>query len=170
MGTERIEPLSLRERGRGEGSVISRRANPPLPTRTRNVAKTLREKMTDAERALWHRLRNGRLDGLKFRRQHPFPPYIVDIYCAEAKLIIELDGSQHGAGVDATRTAALERQGLQVLRFWDNQVFENLDGVLQTIMNTARERTLTRRCAQKKKRRSAPSPGGRGEKQKEAQT
>ena len=116
-GVERIESLSLRERGRGEGTVTSRRINPPLPTRTRGVAKTLRREMTDAEQALWFRLRGGRLDGLKFRRQHPVPPYIVDFYCVEAKLVVELDGSQHGPEADAVRSQCLERQGLQVLRF-----------------------------------------------------
>ncbi|HET7223580.1 MAG TPA: endonuclease domain-containing protein [Rhodanobacteraceae bacterium] len=140
------------------GSVISRRANPPLPTRTRNTAKTLREKMTDAERTLWYRLRGSRLDGLKFRRQHPVPPYIVDFYCTEAKLVVELDGSQHGAEVDAVRTASLERRGLQVVRFWDNQVLTDIDSVLREILLTAQDRTLT--CPY-----GAPSPGGRGEKE-----
>jgi very-short-patch-repair endonuclease len=115
--------------------------------------------MTDAEQKLWYRLRGGRLDGLKFRRQHPVPPYIVDFCCTEARLVIELDGSQHGADVDAARAAALERRGLRVVRFWDNQVFEDLDGVLQVIIDIARARTLTRRCA-------PPSPGGRGENQR----
>jgi len=68
--------------------------------------------MTDAEQKLWCRLRGGRLNGLKFRRQHPVPPYIVDFYCMEAKLVVELDGSQHDADVDAARTAALEGGGL----------------------------------------------------------
>src|SRR6185437_12468634 len=97
--------------GRGELSVISRRTNPPLPTRTQDAAKTLRRKMTDAEQKLWYRLRGGRLDGLKFRRQHPVPPYVVDFYCREAGLVVELDGSQHSLDVDATRTAVLKRQG-----------------------------------------------------------
>jgi len=138
--------------------VISRRANPPLPTRTRNTAKTLREKMTDAERTLWYRLRGSRLDGLKFRRQRPVPPYIVDFYCTEAKLVVELDGSQHGAEVDAVRTASPERRGLQVVRFWDNQVLTDIDSVLREILLTARDRTLT--CPY-----GAPSPRGRGEKE-----
>jgi len=117
--------------------------------------------MTDEEQALWFRLRGGRLDGWKFRRQHPIPPYIVDFCCMEAKLVVELDGSQHDADVDAARTAALERQGLQVLRFWDNQVLADIDSVLREILLTARDRTLTRPYG-------TPSSGGRGEKQKEA--
>ena len=141
--------------------MTSIRTNPPLPTRTQGAAKTLRRKMTDAEQALWFRLRGGRLDGWKFRRQHPIPPYIVDFCCMEAKLVVELDGSQHDADVDAARTAALGRQGLQVLRFWDNQVLADIDSVLREILLTARDRTLTRPYG-------APSSGGRGEKQKEA--
>src|SRR5690348_1979292 len=110
--------------------------------------------MTDAEQTLWFRLRGGRLDGLKFRRQHPVPPYIVDFYCTEAKLVVELDGSQHGAEVDVVRSASLERQGLQVLRFWDNQILTDVDSVLREILLTARDRTLTHPFG-------APSPGGR---------
>jgi len=79
----------------------------------------------------------------------------------EAKLVVELDGSQHDADVDAARTAALGRQGLQVLRFWDNQVLADIDSVLRAILLTARDRILTRPYG-------APSSGGRGEKQKEA--
>jgi len=139
--------------------VTSIRANPLLPTRTQGAAKTLRRKMTDAEQALWFRLRGGRLDGWKFRRQHPIPPYIVDFYCVEARLVVELDGSQHSADVDAARAAALEKQGLQVLRFWDNQVLTDIDAVSSEILEIARDRTLTRPCG-------APSPGGRGEEQK----
>ena len=141
--------------------MTSIRTNPPLPTRTQGAAKTLRRKMTDEEQALWFRLRGGRLDGWKFRRQHPIPPYIVDFCCMEAKLVVELNGSQHDADVDAARAAALERQGLQVLRFWDNQVLADIDSVLREILLTARDRTLTRPYG-------APSSGGRGEKQKEA--
>jgi very-short-patch-repair endonuclease len=117
--------------------------------------------MTDAEQALWFRLRGGRLDGWKFRRQHPVPPYIVDFYCMEAKLVVELDGSQHDADVDAARTAALERQGLQVLRFWDNQVLTDIAAVLSEILEVARDRTLTRPFG-------APSPEGRGTSNKDA--
>jgi very-short-patch-repair endonuclease len=138
--------------------VTSVRNNPPLPTRTQGAAKTLRREMTDAEQALWFRMRGGRLDGWKFRRQHPIPPYIVDFCCMEAKLVVELDGSQHDADVDAARTAALERQGLQVLRFWDNQVLADIDEVLGEILLTLRDRTLTRPSG-------APTPGGRGKRQ-----
>lgn len=116
---------------------------PPLPGRTLNAAKSLREKNTDAERKLWYRLRAGRFGGFKFRRQHPIPPYIVDFYCQELELVIELDGSQHNFQADLTRSSALMRRGLTILRFWDNQVLEELDGVLEVILDFARDRTLT---------------------------
>jgi very-short-patch-repair endonuclease len=114
--------------------------------------------MTDAEQKLWYRLRGGRLGGLKFRRQHPVPPYVVDFYCKDARLVVELDGSQHSEDADVLRTRALERQELKVLRFWDNQVLTDLDAVLGEILLAVRARTLTRPFG-------APSPGGRGEKQ-----
>ncbi|WP_338338228.1 endonuclease domain-containing protein, partial [Xanthomonas citri] len=73
---------------------------PPLPTATRTHARALRTTMTDAERAVWRCLRSKQLHGLKFRRQHPIPPYIADFCCIERRLIIELDGSQHDASSD----------------------------------------------------------------------
>ena len=131
-------------------------ATPPLPTQSKTIARKLRRAMTDAERALWYRLRGGRLAGLKFRRQHPVPPYIVDFYCDEAKLVVELDGSQHEATVDGVRTKALQRQDLTVLRFWDNDALQDVDAVLGEILRIARSRTLTRPSG-------APSPAGRGD-------
>ena len=116
---------------------------PPLPTRTLNTAKSLRTASTDAERKLWYHLRARRLSGFKFRRQHPIPPYVVDFYCDELKLVIELDGSQHSEEIDSTRTHALERQGLLVLRFWDNQVLQETDAVLKAILTVALDRTLS---------------------------
>jgi very-short-patch-repair endonuclease len=68
--------------------------------------------MTDAERRLWYHLRARRLSGLKFRRQHPIPPNVADFYCEAAKLVVEVDGSQHDAGPDSARTKKLERMGL----------------------------------------------------------
>ena len=113
------------------------RRNPPLPNRTREFARRLRTGQTDAESKLWYRLRSERLDGLKFRRQHPIPPHVLDFYCPELHLGIELDGSQHGEAADAVRTAALERQGVRLLRFWDNDVLTNLEGVLVAILQDA---------------------------------
>jgi very-short-patch-repair endonuclease len=116
---------------------------PPLPTRTLDTAKSLRTAGTDAEHKLWYHLRARRLGGFKFRRQHPVPPYVVDFYCDELKLVIELDGSQHSQEVDSARTQALERQGLLVLRFWDNRVLQEIEAVLEAILNFAWRRTLS---------------------------
>jgi very-short-patch-repair endonuclease len=126
--------------------------NPPLPSRTRSHISTLRENPTDAEAKLWFHLRAGRLDGLKFRRQHPIPPYVVDFFCVAAKLVVELDGSQHTDGADSARTAALQRRGLNVARFWDNDVLQRTDSVLAAILNAARAPTLT----------PTPLPAGEG--------
>ncbi|WP_446644018.1 endonuclease domain-containing protein [Xanthomonas citri pv. bilvae] len=79
---------------------------PPLPTATRTHARALRTTMTDAERAVWRCLRSKQLHGLKFRRQHPIPPYIADFCCIERRLIIELDGSQHDASSDQARSGS----------------------------------------------------------------
>jgi very-short-patch-repair endonuclease len=95
--------------------------------------------MTDAERELWQHLRGGRLDGLKFRRQHSIPPYIADFCCIEKKLIVELDGSQHSVQADAARTRYLESQGWQVIRFWDNDVLLATEAVVEAIWNVTVE-------------------------------
>lgn len=125
---------------------------PPLPSTTLTHARTLRSRSTDAEQKLWYYLRARRLGGFKFRRQHPLPPYIADFYCEELRLVIELDGSQHNEEVDATRTCALERQGLLILRFWDNQVLQETGAVLEAILSIAQVRTLS----------PAPLPMGEG--------
>jgi len=119
------------------------RINPPLPSRTRVHARDLRQTSTDAERKLWYHLRGGRLDGLKFRRQHPIPPYVVDFYCEASKLVVELDGSQHGEAADRTRAAFLESHGLTILRYWDNDVLQQTEAVLEAILDAAGNRTLT---------------------------
>jgi very-short-patch-repair endonuclease len=89
---------------------------------------------TDSELRLWRLLRDRRLSGFKFRRQVPLGPYIVDFLCAGAKLIVEADGSQHVESVrDNVRDAYLANQGWKVLRFWNNEVLQNREGVLDTI-------------------------------------
>src|SRR6266851_4838031 len=104
-----------------------------------SIAKKLRRNQTDAERTLWFRSRDRRLNGLKFRRQTPIKSYVVDFCCEAAHLIIELDGGQHTEGndKDARRTADLEDYGYLVLRFWNNDVLCNIDGVVETIVATA---------------------------------
>ena len=103
------------------------------------IARRLRRDQTDAERALWFRLRDRRLKGLKFRRQMPIKSYVVDFCCESARLIIELDGGQHAERSieDTRRTADLEAYGYLVLRFWNNDVLSNIEGVLQTIVTIA---------------------------------
>lgn len=100
-------------------------------------ARALRKNQTGTERLLWSKLRNRQLEELKFRRQEQIGPYIVDFICFERKLIIELDGGQHNEDVnkakDTTRTEWLQKEGYQVLRFWDNEVFINLEGVLEKV-------------------------------------
>jgi very-short-patch-repair endonuclease len=97
-------------------------------------ARTLRKQMTDAERLLWWHLRHGQL-GFQFRRQAPIGRYIVDFACFEAKLVIELDGSQHLAAQheDLLRDTWLTSQGFKVLRFWNNHVFIETEAVLAAI-------------------------------------
>ena len=91
---------------------------------TRQFAKSLRRAQTDAEHRLWLQLRDRRLDGLKFRRQVPIETYVADFVCVDARLIVELDGSQHGEADgearDAERTKALEAAGFHVIRFWND--------------------------------------------------
>ena len=103
-----------------------------------NYAKELRKNMTDFEQRLWYYLRAKRFLGLKFKRQAPIGSYIVDFLCKEAKLIIELDGGQHNEDEnikkDLNRQKYLEDKGFKVLRFWNNEVNENLEGVLNSIL------------------------------------
>ena len=100
-------------------------------------AKMLRKRQTDVERLLWSHLRSKRMEGVKFRRQHPFGPYIIDFISLEAKLIIELDGGQHSTGStlekDKIRDQYCRDKGFKVLRFWNNEVIENKEGVLTVI-------------------------------------
>lgn len=97
-------------------------------------SRYLRTNMTEAEKKLWYYLRKKQR-GVRFRRQHPIPTYIVDFICLEEKLIIELDGGQHHEEADRERTAFLESQGYRILRFWNNEVLENIEGVLEVIFN-----------------------------------
>ena len=103
-----------------------------------SMAKSLRRQMTDAEKSLWRRIRNRQLQGLKFKRQFPINRYVVDFFCAEARLIVELDGGQHALQVqaDEARTQMFSEMGYLVLRFWNNDVLSNIDGVLETIALT----------------------------------
>jgi very-short-patch-repair endonuclease len=107
-----------------------------------SIARTLRQNLTDAERRLWSRLRGRQLDGCRFRRQAPLGPYVVDFVCFAARLVIEVDGGQHSsrAEEDAERSSWLEANGFHVLRFWNNEVHGNLEGVLETIRRALQNR------------------------------
>ena|SRR5260221_5626537 len=102
-------------------------------------AREQRANMNDAEKLLWSRLRAHRMDGRKFRRQHPLGRYIVDFVCLDSRLIIEVDGDSHGddrrEALDTQRTAFLEKLGFRVLRFWNDYVLTDLDNVTETIFD-----------------------------------
>jgi len=101
----------------------------------------MRRKMPDAEFRLWCELRKAGLGGLRFRRQHPLGAYIVDFFCADRKLIVEVDGEQHASEpnrrADLERTRWLESQGHSVIRFWTNEVMHDLDAVCNAILAAA---------------------------------
>ena len=98
------------------------------------IARKLRGNQPDAETVLWNRIRNRQIDGYKFVRQEPIAGYICDFVCRESLLIIEVDGGQHNESTsDAIRDRRLAEDGYRVLRFWNNDVLGNLEGVLATI-------------------------------------
>jgi very-short-patch-repair endonuclease len=109
-----------------------RRIHPEIRSR----ARAMRKEQTPAEATLWSRLRDGRLNGLKFRRQHPIGPFIADFYYPAGKLVIELDGGGHlnQQEYDAARTDWLNSQGCRVLRFTNDEVRFRLDAVLEAII------------------------------------
>ena len=104
----------------------------------RDRARQLRRDQTDVEGKLWFRLRARQLSGAKFRRQYPIGAFIADFCCYERGSVIELDGGHHAEHVDAdqSRTDFFVSQGYRVLRFWNNEVMENIDGVLEQIAHT----------------------------------
>lgn len=104
---------------------------------TKNYVKKLRQNTSDAEKHLWYYLRAKRLKGYKFRRQHLFYPYVVDFVCLEKRLIVELDGGQHMDQVayDEKRSFVLQSNGFIVLRFWNNDVLQETNSVLNQILS-----------------------------------
>ena len=109
----------------------------------RGRARRLRREATEAERLLWARLRSRRFRAVKFRRQHPMGPYIVDFVDQEHGLIVELDGGQHTEqqAYDERRTRWLESRGFTVLRFWNSEVLASLDSVLDAIWSEIEQRS-----------------------------
>ncbi len=106
-------------------------------------ARELRKNPTDTERKLWHHIRDKQIENFRFRRQRPIGKYIVDFICLEANLVIELDGGQHAnqQQYDDERTKYLISQGLHVLRYWNNDVMQNIEGVLADIRAALIQRT-----------------------------
>ncbi len=155
--SEGKSPLSLGE-GKGEGDVTT--IKHPLPDHLLTRVRKLRKNATNAEKLMWSFLRNRGVHDAKFRRQHPVGNYILDFYCYEAKLTIELDGSQHNEDDqikhDEERTEELVKEGIRVIRFWNSDVLKNTELVLEKIWNALDESlalSLT----------SNSPPSGRGE-------
>jgi very-short-patch-repair endonuclease len=106
----------------------------PAAKRVRGHARTLRRHATDAEAAMWHLLRDRRFSRVKFRRQVPFQNYILDFVCFERRLIIEIDGSQHlDSERDERRDAVLASEGFQIIRYWNNDVLQRRNSVLEDL-------------------------------------
>src|SRR5450759_2413661 len=119
--------------GRGAGGEGAHKL--PMPESVKTFARKLRQEQPDAESLMWALLRDRRLGGAKFRRQHPFQPYVLDFFCHEANLAIELDGGQHAEAQahDEKRSAFLKSKGIDVLRFWNNEVLAETEAVLEKI-------------------------------------
>jgi very-short-patch-repair endonuclease len=115
-----------------------------VKSRLTPFAHQLRKKSTEAEKILWRHLRLKQIEGCKFRRQQPIEDYIVDFVSFDKRIIIEVDGGQHATDKinDSARDAWFRANGFEVLRFWNNEIFENLDGVLEVIRNTLLTPTL----------------------------
>lgn len=107
-----------------------------------SLARELRQKQTEAEKTLWARLRDRQLEGVKFRRQQPIGHYVVDFASLESRIIVEIDGGQHNEREkkekDEEKTAWLKREGYHILRFWNNEILNNVDGVLEVIREALR--------------------------------
>lgn len=123
-------------KGEGWGEGVKMKVDP----KKTSFARFLRKSSTDAEQLLWYNLKNRRFLGIKFRRQQPIDSYIVDFISFERKIIIEIDGGQHNekkkALEDQKRSNVLERKGYKVMRFWNNEVLQNLSGVLEALTLT----------------------------------
>jgi very-short-patch-repair endonuclease len=131
---EKRVPSPLAGEGQDEGEMTNKV--------TTISARKLRRNFTDAEMKLWKHLRNRLTGGQKFRRQQPIGKYIVDFVCFEKRLIVEVDGGQQGerAAYDSERTAWLESRGFRVLRFWNNEVLQDIEIVLDLIVKELEER------------------------------
>ncbi|MFA6140360.1 MAG: DUF559 domain-containing protein [Hyphomicrobium sp.] len=138
--------------------------------RLTKFARALRRQETNAEQRLWRELRNRQMDGWKFKRQAPHGQYVLDFFCADAALVIEVDGYQHmeaRAEDDAERTSYLESDGLRVLRLTNSDVLDNMDGTLETIYLALGQRSAPSPGASRRRRAFGttrrPLPKGRGD-------
>jgi very-short-patch-repair endonuclease len=148
----------------------------------RSNAKRLRRKATDAEKRLWNHLRKLDIEGSHFRRQVPIGPYIADFGCMAARLLIEIDGSQHSEpknkDYDDVRTRWMEKEGYRVLRFWNNDITRNIDAVMETVYaaihgslsaepmplkHQRRRRVAPSHLPTRRASRDNPPPAGEGE-------
>ena len=110
----------------------------PVSPKLRQYARNMRKEPTDAEAVLWNILRDKKLEGMRFRRQHPIENYIVDFICLEERLIVEVDGSQHAENAyDEKRDVNLQELGFTVLRFWNDEIIKNSDDMAQMILTKA---------------------------------
>jgi very-short-patch-repair endonuclease len=115
--------------------VLQPPSHRPTPKRIRNFAKKMRHEPTDAESAMWRLLRHRRLAQFKFRRQVPFQSYTLDFVCFEKRFIIEIDGSQHASSNrDQAREAVLIAEGFQIARYWNNDVLQQPNSILEDIL------------------------------------
>jgi very-short-patch-repair endonuclease len=110
-----------------------------LTSRIHQLARSLRAQQTPAEKLLWSQLRGGQIGGFKLRRQFPIGEFIADFCCPEKRLVIELDGSQHGEDafqieLDRRRSALLAKRGFRVVRFWNEDIFSNIDNILEQLL------------------------------------
>ncbi|MET0639164.1 MAG: endonuclease domain-containing protein [Hyphomicrobium sp.] len=132
-----------------------------MRTGATSLARSLRRTETDAEKAIWRKLRNRRTGGWKFKRQVPFGKYVLDFFCSEARLAIEIDGASHGntgeIASDRERTAFLRENGVRVLRFQNAEALENIDGVIEMIYADLGQQTAPSPGASRR-----PLPEGRG--------
>lgn len=105
----------------------------PFSSDLTEKSRQLRKNQTDAEQKIWGGLKHRQILGIKFRRQYIIAPYIVDFVSLSANIVIEIDGGQHSPDVDRYRDEYIKKQGYQILRFWNNEVLENIEGVMQVI-------------------------------------
>jgi very-short-patch-repair endonuclease len=148
----------------GEGGLRQRRRTGEGGRSLTGLARQLRARMTDAERKLWFALKDRRFAAFKFRRQVPVGPYIADFLCFEKRLIVEVDGGQHADSVsDAERDNWLAQNEFQLLRFWNSDVLQNLEGVL-----TSLSKLLDRAPHPSSRLRETPPSPARGEGKKRA--